>query len=247
MPVFFIPANSVQDEHCTLHDPLVDHLFKSLRFRVGDQVWFNDEQRRRYRCRILRIGPQYLEGEILEILTAPQPSFPRLILGQAILKGDHMNWLIQKATELGVSRIVPLLSHRTVVRPPHSRWESCQARWQRIAREAAQQAERWEIPEVAAPCSLKQFWQTYAPAQTKCLLVARTTTPYTLSTLPLPHEAEACIVFAVGPEGGWTETECQESEDQLVHWVTLGASILRAETAALAALSILQSRLGRLG
>jgi len=157
-----------------------------------------------------------------------------------------MDWVIQKATELGAASFVPLIGRHVVIRPKAARVATQQQRWQRIALEAAQQAERWEIPTVATPCEATAFFSQQPPADVNLILRERAP-GQSLASIPLPNTPESTIVIATGPEGGWAREELGIALEHGFTPVTLGKLILRAETAALAALSILQSRVGELG
>lgn len=245
MPVFFVPAPQIDNRTLTITGPLLDHLRKSLRATVGEDIWVGDEHRHRYHLRVEAVNSRELIGQILEEMQGPISLYPSVILGQALLKGDRMDWLIQKATELGVSTIVPLISQRVIVRPRQERIGSQVERWQRIALEAAQQAECWDVPSIQPPKDLGQWVSSISPLY-KLMLTERTQGS-SLVTMDLPSDSSAKIVIVVGPEGGWTESEQETAYASGFTSVTLGGRILRAETAALAGISILQSRLGALG
>lgn len=246
MPVFFVPSRNLSDNSLIIEGPLFQHLVKSLRFREKDQIVVCDETRHRHDVTITKITKNTLEGEILKSEQGPSPSVSKIILGQAILKGDHMTWAIQKATELGVSTIVPVLTDRVIVRPKADRFHSLQERYTRIALDAAQQSERWDIPEVLPPTLWQDFLKHFGQATLTCMFVAREDLPG-LNTLSINQEFKGIIALAVGPEGGWTQEEKMEAEHFQFTPISLGASILRGETAPLTAISILQCRLGNLG
>ena len=157
-----------------------------------------------------------------------------------------MDWVIQKATELGATSFIPLVGRYVIIRPKPARVVTQQQRWQRIALEAAQQAERWEIPTLAAPCQAAEFFAKQPPADVNLILTERGH-GQSLASIPLPSSPESTIVIATGPEGGWAKEELTTALQHGFTPVTLGKRILRAETAVLAALSILQSRIGELG
>ncbi len=246
MPVFFITTDHVQSGTVTITGPLLDHLRASLRVSTGERIWAGDERRRRYLIEIAHIDKQILRGNVVEQRTGPAPTAPRILIGQAILKGERMDWAIQKATELGVAAIVPLVSEQTVVRPKQGRTGAQQDRWQRIALEAAQQSERWDIPAIGASSSAMEFFAAPAQATLKLILSERET-GQNLGSIALPSSPADTIVLAVGPEGGWRDEELAQARTHHFLPVTLGTRILRAETATLAALSVIQSRLGELG
>ena len=156
-----------------------------------------------------------------------------------------MNWVIQKATELGVTNIIPLLTSRVIARTPAGRTRTARERWQRIALDAAQQSEQWEIPHVTHPMTLPELFRHVSGAALQCALLERGT-ERSLGSLPIDHTFKGTIVLTVGPEGGWTPEEMQELLDQRFQAISLGKSIFRSETAPLVALSILQHRLGNI-
>jgi 16S rRNA (uracil1498-N3)-methyltransferase len=169
------------------------------------------------------------------------------MLGQAILKGERMEWVIQKATELGVQSIIPVQSRRSIVRLKPDRVEAQTARWQRIALEAAQQSEQWQVPTIASPCSLSSAKGGLSEHALTLILVERRDGIDTLGSIALPCSPTASILVLVGPEGGWTEEEIAAAQEAGCLPITLGRNILRAETAATVVVGILQHRLGELG
>ncbi|WP_447976996.1 16S rRNA (uracil(1498)-N(3))-methyltransferase [Candidatus Nitrospira bockiana] len=245
MPVFFLDSPRVQGGTLTITGPLLDHLRKSLRVQIGETLLIGDPlHRRRYRVRVCSVGGHGLEVDILEERSAPPRLQPAVILAQAILKGDKMDWVIQKATELGVAAVAPLVTERVIARPRSERLEAQLARWQRIALEAAQQSERWEIPVVHAPRDVAD-WVRTVPAFPKLMLAERVAAP-PLGSVPLPDDPEATIALCLGPEGGWTDAERTTAIESGVRPVTLGPRILRGETAAISALAVVQHRIGAL-
>ncbi|HEX9743427.1 MAG TPA: RsmE family RNA methyltransferase [Nitrospiraceae bacterium] len=246
MPIFFIKADQITNGTVAIAGQLRDHLHASLRVRPGERIWLGDEHRRRYLIDVTHVDRRELRGSVVEERIGPAPSAPRLVIGQSILKNERMDWAIQKATELGADVIVPLVSEQTVVRPKEGRVSSQQERWQRIALESAQQSERWDVPAVGLPVSASDFFATPDVAVLKLILAERGT-GQSLNSITLPSSSSAAIAFAIGPEGGWRDEELAGARTHNFLPVTLGARILRADTAALAALSILQNRLGELG
>lgn len=243
MPVFFIQSNQVSNDSVTIDGPLFSHLSKSLRIREGETIRIGDEHRVRYRVRIDQMTPNSLQASILETKTGPPMPTAPIVLAQAILKGERMNWVIQKATELGVTAIIPLLTARVVARPPAGRVRKSRERWQRIALDAAQQSEQWAFPDVTSPMTLPELFQHVPDAALRCALLEHTT-EHSLGSLPIDRTFSGTMVLAVGPEGGWRPEEMQKLLDERFQAVSLGKSILRSETAPLVALSIIQHRLG---
>lgn len=205
-----------------------------------------DTDRHRYLVRITETKRRTIKGVIVETQNGPVEHPPKIILGQALLKGEKMAWIIQKSTELGVGRIVPLLTERITAHPTPDQARKYQVRWQRIAHEAAQQAERWEIPSIEAPMPIDLFWDTYSLHSQLNLVLAERQQTMALSHMTLPQEWHQDLILAIGPEGGWTTQEFEQSQRKGAHLVSLGSFILRAETATLAGLCLIQARLGNL-
>lgn len=246
MPIFFISSTEIQGSIISLSPPLSLHLSKSLRVQPGQSIVLGDEQRRRHYATVRRIEKGELVAEIQETQYGPDLEVPPIILGQSVLKGEKMSSVVQKATELGVSSLVPLLSERVIPRLSSAPAQRHQERWQRIALEAAQQSERWEVPRIGSVQSIEDFCGGMSSKDFSLILVERE--PGTsLYSIPLPSQWEGSLSLLVGPEGGWTEAELIETEKKGFQKVSLGERILRSETATMAALSILQARLGHLG
>ena len=246
MSTFFVDPGAITPPSIHITGDLLHHLRDSLRVRPGDSLALNDGCGTRYRVEVTRVTSQVIVSRIIDRLTEPAPKTSPIVLGQSLIKGDKMDWVIQKATELGVANIVPIHSTHSVIKPNPERLEHQRSRWERIARDAAQQSERWTIPTIADPVDLAEICRQYASAPLKGMLVERSDSP-SLSAIPLPSDRQRPIVLLIGPEGGWAPEEQRLAREQGFLPLALGPRILRAETAAIAALSILQSRLDEQG
>ena len=246
MPTFFVAPEAITPPTIRITGPLLHHLRESLRLHRGESLTLTDHQGTRFRVEVTEIASHAIDTRIVDRATAPPRTSPQIVLGQALLKGEKMDWVLQKATELGVDTIVPLDTHQSVVKPRPERIAHQRTRWHRIILEAAQQSERWTIPTVSDPTTLSRFCHQQTEAIMKGMLVERMNGA-SLTNIALPREPHHSIVLLIGPEGGWTPEEQRLAQEQSFIALTLGPRILRAETATLAALSILQSRLGELG
>ncbi len=242
MPVFFVRPECIAPPTIYITGDLLIHLRNSLRVTAGKTLWFSNGQGTRYHAEITEVSKQAVSGHILEKIQEPPHRTPRLILGQALLKGEKMDWVIQKATELGVEEVVPIESRHGVVQLKADRVDHQLTRWQRIALEAAQQSERWRVPTIAPPRSLTSLL-TSCGTETITLMLAERKEGKTLQTVELPRGANGVALVLIGPEGGWSKEEVQIADQAGIQSITLGPHILRSETAAIAAISILQSRL----
>jgi 16S rRNA (uracil1498-N3)-methyltransferase len=246
MSTFFVTPDAVTPPMIRVTGDLLHHLRDSLRLHPGDSLTLNDGCGTSYRVEVTHITSHAIDTRIIGQHTEPARRTSPIVLGQALIKGDKMDWIIQKATELGVDTIVPIHSTHSVIKPRPERLEHQRSRWERIACDAAQQSERWTIPTIAGPVDLAQICRQYASASVKGMLAERSSGP-SLATMPLPQDHQSPIVLLVGPEGGWAPDEQRLAKEQGFLPLTLGPRILRAETAAIAALSILQSRLDEMG
>jgi 16S rRNA (uracil1498-N3)-methyltransferase len=241
MPVFFIHSEDVVDGVVTITAPLLTHISKSLRAKSGDSLLFNDDQGHRYHTTILQINKQSLQAKIKHVEDPPLSTRPPIILAQAILKGEKMGWVIQKATELGVSAIAPLITDRVILNLSGTQRETHQARWKRIALEAAQQSERWTLPTILPLQTFQQFLESQQ-ARLHILMAERAEG---ISLLHVPCSMEkpgSGVTVIIGPEGGWSAEEIEAAQSHNWTFASFGKEILRAETASLAALAILQAR-----
>jgi len=204
------------------------HLVRVLRLRPGDAVIAADGRGRWVRCRLRAAAVAEEEGDMLEpegpVIVEPAPA-PLLTVAFAPVKGDRPEWVVQKLTELGIDRIVPLLARRSVVRWEGDRSLRAVERLRRVAREAAAQSRRVWLPEVTAVQAPGAF---VAEASASGDAVD-------LAQLGGPPAIEGATVIAVGPEGGWSPDELSLGRGT----VGLGPNVLRAETAAVVAGAVL--------
>ncbi|HXC94776.1 MAG TPA: 16S rRNA (uracil(1498)-N(3))-methyltransferase [Edaphobacter sp.] len=154
----------------------------------------------------------------------------------AVFKFDHMEWAIEKATELGIARITPILARRTEKHLAQSALKRSE-RWRRIALEASKQSRRTDIPEIADPIPLKQALEQ-EKSSTRILLSETEQNTTLTEALEKSGQTKTTHTIAIGPEGGWTPEEIFLFTEHTWQPVTLGPRILRAETAAIAAIAI---------
>jgi 16S rRNA (uracil1498-N3)-methyltransferase len=228
-------ADEFTGNHATLVGSHADHLIRVLRARVGEEFDIATGANVR-RGRIVSLSESRVDFELGEEL--PVSSAPVITLLLSIFKFDRMEWAIEKCTELGASQIVPVIARRT-----DSHLASAAAkrveRWRRIALQAAEQSRRTAPPEIALPLKLEEAAKL--PGRLKIVLAELERGIY-LRDFDTPPEGETLL--AIGPEGGWMDEELQFFADSGWRSASLGTTILRAETAAIAATAILISELG---
>lgn|SRR5487761_2652349 len=212
------------------------HLTRVLRVEPGQRYEISDN-RHVYLAEVDSARKEHVKFRTLEKLPDPEPTV-RLILCAALIKFDHFEWMIEKATELGVSEIVPvetIRSERGLERAAHKRLE----RWRKIAMEASQQSRRAFLPEVAGPEPLEVTLGRAAAY--RFVLDEEPAGPLLHAVVPAQRSVEDSVALLIGPEGGWTDVERQQFLAASWTPVSMGPLILRAETAALAALAVVRS------
>jgi 16S rRNA (uracil1498-N3)-methyltransferase len=239
---FFIHPSDITGETAQLTGPEAHHLRTVLRLNSGDPITFFDGTGARYQARIERILKDRVTATILG-QTRDLPPKVRLHLGQALLKGQKMDFILQKATELGVDAISPFYSEHGIHKQPK---DTQMDRWQRIVLEACKQCDRATPPEIHAPRELTELMAVPPPYDAR-LIFWEHETQQTLNEF-LAGQSKDCrsVLFLLGPEGGFSEAEIACAQKNGFTPVSLGPRILRAETATLAATAILQFTLGNL-
>mgnify|MGYP001821389952 CR=1 FL=1 len=213
------------------------HLARALRMREGDSVILFDGSGGEYPATISALSKKQVAVSTGAIQQREVESSLAVHLGIAVSRGERMDWVVQKATELGVSSISPLLTERTEVKLKGDRAEKKIAHWQQVAISACEQCGRNRIPKIGTQQPL-QTWLDSADAPLKLVLHHRA------DTLPPGSVAAERAALLIGPEGGLSEGEIAAAEQRGFLSLSLGPRVLRTETAPIAALAILQARWG---
>lgn len=231
---FFVPEVRRGAAELTGQD--AEHLVRVLRVEAG-QVYELSDNRKLYLAEIESARKSAVAFRILEELPAPAPQV-HITLITALIKFERFEWLIEKATELGVATIQPIESTRTE-RGLAQASEKRSSRWEKIALEASQQSRRAHLPGIAPVVRFNAALET--GADVRLLLDEDSEAPPILRILPSTRTHEHRVALFIGPEGGWTDDERQRAIGS--NWLacSLSRTILRAETAALAALAIIQA------
>src|ERR1700689_535970 len=228
-------ADEVSGNRAALVGEHAEHLVRVLRARVGQDFDIAAGGMVR-RGRIDVVGDGRVEFDLGEEISRARMTEITLVL--AVFKFDRMEWAIEKCTELGVSRIVPVIARRTDLHLAAASAKRAE-RWQRIARQAAEQSRRDAPPEIAAPIKVAEALNL--PGGLRIVLAE--SEEQTLLRDILRQNADDGVVMAVGPEGGWTQSELQSFQNSGWISASLGNIILRAETAAMAATAVVASML----
>jgi 16S rRNA (uracil1498-N3)-methyltransferase len=236
LPRFFISPDQVQGSRVVITGDDVRHIGLVLRMKAGEELLLADGTGLEYTVRIADTSKTAVSAEITNQSKKEIPS-PRITLCQGLPKSDKMDFIVQKATELGVSGIVPLATERTIVKIRDE--EKRISRWQKIAREAAMQSSRLDIPKIAPVVVFKDFLRTQNSELSTLLLF-----PWEEGTEPIKkilteNPAAKNVIVLIGPEGGFSPAEAALAKSRGFHAVSLGPNILRTETAAVAVLSMI--------
>jgi len=227
---FFV--DQVHKGHADITGENAHHLTRVLRVEAGQKFEITDNQRA-WLASVETARKDLVRFQILEELP-PGPGLPSVALYLALIKFDRFEWAVEKATELGVTRIVPVDAHRSergLYAGSHKRIE----RWRRIAQEASEQSRRLRVPEIAEPVRLPEALQDSATH--RCWLDEQPGATPLLKAIEL-HPADSTAIL-IGPEGGWIDAERLEFAAAGWTAASLGPTVLRAETAVCAALAVL--------
>jgi 16S rRNA (uracil1498-N3)-methyltransferase len=217
------------------------HLARVLRCGVGDKLVLFNGYGGEYHATITHINKKNVTVEISHFLPREAESSMHLVLAQSLARGEKMDFIVQKAVELGIQTIFPLITERGSVRLESSREEKRLQHWRSIIISACEQCGRNHIPEITAPQAFSP-WLEHNVTDLSFIL-----TPHVPDELPSNKFApEKSITIMIGPEGGFSEHEIMLAVRKGVLPLRLGPRILRTETASIAAISILQARFGDL-
>lgn len=245
---FYAPAGAFDADAktATLAGDEARHLRDVLRLTRGDEVFVFDGEGHEYRCSVQDIGRAFSTLNVIEEVEAASNESPlKLTLAVALLKGEKFDLVVQKATELGVTRIIPVETTRADIRlPDNAGVQKRVTRWQRIGLESAKQSGRAVVPQVMEPAEFSKLVSDTAFLDALRFMFSER------AGEPLPESDAArsadSVIALVGSEGGWTHEEIALAREGGWVIVTLGGRTLRAETAAIAISALLQHRFGDL-
>lgn len=239
MARFFLPTQQIQDCRATLIGDELNHLRRVLRLRTEDRVVLFDDAGCEHEGIIRDLSEDRAEIEILRSYHVDNESPLKITLALGLTKGEKMDWVVEKATELGVHTILPFFSRYTVPKLNETKMAQRSERWQKIAVSAAKQCGRARIPKILALTEFRDLLKTVS-GDALPLLFWEKECEQRLSELKETRTSISEVVVTIGPEGGFSAQEAALALDQGFQSVRLGRRILRAETAAVAALAAVQ-------
>lgn len=242
MKRFYVSQLQVEKGVTKVEGSEARHIRKVLRLKSGDEVLLFNGSTQQYLGTIIEEHPNSVTIKIQNILPTRGESSLEVTLAQSLLKGVKMDYLIQKATELGVKRIIPFLSCRSIPHPDKYKTSKRHQRWDKIAIEASKQCGRGVVPSIEPLQDYSNLLKNASPEALRLLLWEKEGVKLKDFLRGLKEKKE--VFFVVGPEGGFSKEEVTQAEQFGFIPVFLGERILRAETVSLCILSILQYEWG---
>lgn len=249
IPRLYVDQKLTEKSVVILEQQPSHYLCKVLRVKAGRElVLFNGYlsdtgSRGEYLATLTEANKKAAVVELKKFTATQSESNLKLELACCLIKNDRMDWLLQKATELGVTTISPLFSEHTDVKLSAERLDKKQCHWQQIVISACEQSGRNHVPIVNDPMSISK-WLKQDSSENKYMLHPYDAEPFAFANKS--RQVKLSVALLVGPEGGLSDEEVAQAHRHQFKSVSLGPRILRAETAPLVALSILQSQLGDL-
>src|SRR5262245_45777472 len=240
---FYAAPCSFTETSVRLEADEAHHLTRVLRLGAGAGVFVFDGEGVEYECEVARVAKHEVDLNLLRRLDDVVESPLRLTLAQSLIKGDKFDWVIQKTTELGVTRIVPLVTDHSDVKRAEERAEQRLQRWRRISLEALKQCGRRKLVEICEPAAFDDFCEP--AAQDTCLIFSERGGE-SLAEVSAKLRGADQLIVCVASEGGWSERELRKAESCGFTPVSLGTRVLRTETAAIAAVTLAQHIFGDL-
>ena len=232
----FVDKLKMKNGMVVVTGPYQKYIVNVLRKGVGERVDLIDGKGYLYRCNVNGIKGKELYLQVMDVVHHPEEKRPKVTLFVSPIKGPRMDWLVEKATELGVERIVPTLFKRTLIKLDNGNAVKPE-RWRKICIEASRQCGRFSVPEVTEPIPMRGIVSDMDRFKHRWVLHEKER-KQTIRSVINPHiNGEICV--AVGPEGGFEDGEIAWLEEQKFMPLTLGENILRTETTPLVVLSII--------
>jgi 16S rRNA (uracil1498-N3)-methyltransferase len=244
---FFIDPSPAKNSLVAIQQPEAHHIKNVLRLKPGDRIKLFDGTGLEYEAVIRKISAEEVDVEILSRIRATLRSGVQIMVAQAFLKEKKMDDLVRKLCELGVAKWVPFFSQRSIARPDASRLAGRIRRWHRIAAEALKQCRRIDLPEIAGALSFEEVLDFSKTCDLNIVFWENETSPLNSGMGSNEKHSIKKILLMLGPEGGFTQKEIDMAQHSGFVMAGLGPRILRAETATLAAVTLVQYLFGDMG
>jgi 16S rRNA (uracil1498-N3)-methyltransferase len=243
---FMVDEIRTENDAFTITGSEARHIARVLRLKPGDRFLLMDPRGARFQALIRTLGSRDVVVTLEKRLPAPLPSPVRIVLCQALLKAQAMDYAVQKTSELGVSAIWPFTSGRTVVRLNPGKADARARHWREVAKSAAKQSNRTLPAEVASPVAFDDLVTRWEREDATKVILWEGEHAQDLRKILSRSGAQGTFIGFVGPEGGFTEREIASARNAGFTSVSLGYRILRAETAAITLVALVQYAWGDL-
>ena len=244
MRYFFIKQSDLAGSKAVVKGSDAHHIKNVLRLKPGDKIGLFDGTGLNYETRIVTLLPKSVEVLVIRRFSSTAESSVQIIVAQALLKDKKMDLLVRQLTELGITRWIPFIAKRSVPRPDKKRLFTRTERWKKIAKEALKQCKRCCSPEIGATVSFEEVLNLGRDSDLKIVFWEEESKPVSkelsVSNLKPPEK----IFILLGPEGGFTLMEVEKAKESGFITAALGPRILRAETATIAACTLVQYLFG---
>jgi len=247
MRYFFIKQSDFTDSKAVVKGSDAHHIKNVLRLKPGDKIGLFDGTGLNYETRIVTVLPKSIEVSVIRRFSSTTESSVQITVAQALLKDRKMDLLVRQLTELGITQWIPFIATRSVPRPDQKRLFTRTERWKKIAQEAVKQCKRCRSPEIDATVSFEEVLNLGKDSDLKIVFWEEESKPVNkelITSNPKPLEK---IFILLGPEGGFTVKEVESAKSGGFITASLGPRILRAETATIAACTLLQYLFGDMG
>jgi 16S rRNA (uracil1498-N3)-methyltransferase len=247
MRYFFIEQSDFTDSKAVVKGSDAHHIKNVLRLKPGDKIGLFDGTGLNYETRIVTLLPKSVEVSVIRRFSSTAESSVQITVAQALLKDRKMDLLVRQLTELGITRWIPFIAKRSVPRPDQKRLVTRTERWKKIAQEAVKQCKRCRSPEIDATVSFEEVLNLAKDNDLKIVFWEEELKPVNKELPVFDLKTLEKIFILLGPEGGFTLKEVENAKKSGFITASLGPRILRAETATIAACTLLQYLFGDMG
>ncbi|RAT96048.1 16S rRNA (uracil(1498)-N(3))-methyltransferase [Brevibacillus sp. Leaf182] len=231
MQRYFVEPHSFTENELTIVGDDVHHIVNVMRAREGEEIIISDGAGKSARAKLVYLSAKEVRAEVMEMLQEERELPIRVTIGQGLPKGEKLEWILQKGTELGAYSFFPFSSERTIVKLDAKKEAKKLERWRKIVKEAAEQSHRAVLPELLSPVSFREILQA-GQSYTHCAIAYEKEGSTTIHQVLEEMTAGDSLLVLVGPEGGFSPEEVAQAESKGFLTVSLGPRILRTETAS---------------
>jgi 16S rRNA (uracil1498-N3)-methyltransferase len=238
IPRIFVGIDKIENKTALLEGSDVNYIKNVLRLKVGDEISIMDGRSKEYSSKIITMEKDRVKALLIKEKTPRAEPSVKVTIAQGIPKNPKMELIVQKATELGAFSIIPVKTERSIVKIREEKEESKMSRWQKIAKEAAEQSGRSSVPLIEQVRSIKDVLEL-SGSYAKSIILWEMEKETTFKKFLKENKSIKSLLVLIGPEGGFSHDEVELAKRQGFVTVTIGNRILRTETASLAALSMI--------